>query len=99
MKLDGTAIDFSQSGDAPASGTAGHYYYQYNPTTAQILLMRDSGSAWVDVTANATYMHTQTYTWIKISELGVETAFATGKAIYVDQDDVTNKTTFRCEVS
>lgn len=99
MKLDGTAIDFSQSGDAPAFGTAGHYYYQYNPTTAQILLMRDSGSAWVDVTANATYMHTQTYTWIKISELGVETAFATGKAIYVDQDDVTNKTTFRCEVS
>ncbi len=66
-------------------------------------LMRYSGSAWVDVTADATYKHARTYTWYRRDKDGNAldggAAFATGKVIYIDGDDVTVKTTFTCEVS
>ena len=64
--------------------------------------MRYSGSAWVDVTADPTYMHTKTYTWYRRDKdgnpLDAGAAFATGKVIYIDGDDVENKTVFVCEV-
>lgn len=87
---------------APSSPASGDYYYKIasnSPTTA---LMRYSGSAWVDVTTDATYGHEKTYTWYRRDKDGNPmdsgAAFATGKVIYVDGDDVTVKTVFVCEV-
>lgn len=87
---------------APSSPAAGDYYYKIasnSPTTA---LMRYSGSAWVDVTTDATYGHEKTYTWYRRDKDGNPmdsgAAFTTGKVIYVDGDDVTVKTVFVCEV-
>ena len=90
------------SATAPSSPAAGDYYYKIasnSPTTA---LMRYSGSAWVDVTTDATYGHEKTYTWYRRDKDGNPmdsgAAFAAGKVIYVDGDDVTVKTVFVCEV-
>ena len=87
---------------APSSPAAGDYYYKIasnSPTTA---LMRYSGSAWVDVTTDATYGHEKTYTWYRRDKDGNPmdsgAAFAAGKVIYVDGDDVTVKTVFVCAV-
>ena len=87
---------------APSSPAAGDYYYKIasnSPTTA---LMRYNGSAWVDVTTDATYGHEKTYTWYRRDKDGNPmdsgAAFAAGKVIYVDGDDVTVKTVFVCEV-
>ena len=90
------------SATAPSSPATGDFYYKIasnSPTTA---LMRYSGSAWVDVTNNADYKHEKTYTWYRRDKDGNPmdngAAFATGKVIYVDGDDVTVKTVFVCEV-
>ena len=87
---------------APSSPAAGDYYYKIasnSPTTA---LMRYSGSAWVDVTTDATYGHEKTYTWYRRDKDGNPmdsgAAFAAGKVIYVDGDDATVKTVFVCAV-
>lgn len=64
--------------------------------------MRYSGSAWVDVTNNATYKHTKTYAWYRRDNNGNPldggSAFSTGKVIFVDGDDVDGKTVFVCEI-
>ena len=64
--------------------------------------MRYSGSAWADVTTDATHGHVKTYKWYRRDKDGNPmdsgAAFATGKVIYVDGDDVTVKTVFVCEV-
>ena len=90
------------SATAPSSPSTGDFYYKIasnSPTTA---LMRYSGSSWVDVTNNADYKHEKTYTWYRRDKDGNPmdngAAFATGKVIYVDGDDVTVKTVFVCEV-
>lgn len=91
------------SATAPLSPSTGDFYYKITTTTPQVALMRYSGSTWVDVTADATYKHTRTYTWYRRDKDGNAldggAAFATGKVIYIDGDDVTVKTTFTCEVS
>jgi hypothetical protein len=88
---------------APSSPATGDFYYKITSSTPQIALMRYSGSAWVDVTADASYKHTRTYAWYRRDKDGNAldggAAFATGKVIYIDGDDVTVKTTFTCEVS
>ena len=90
------------SKNAPASPKTGDFYYQIQTDGAAVKLMRYSGSAWVDVTTNATYKHEKTYTWYRRDKdgnpLDSGAAFATGKVIYVDGDDVDNKTVFVCEV-
>ena len=87
---------------ALASPKTGDFYYQITTTTPATKLMRYSGSAWVDVTSNADYKHKKTYTWYRRDKdgnpLDSGAAFATGKVIYVDGDDVDNKTVFVCEV-
>ena len=64
--------------------------------------MRYSGSTWVDVTDDAAYSHTKAYTWYRRDKddnpLDGGAAFATGKVIFVDGDDVDSKTVFVCEV-
>ncbi len=90
------------SASDPSSASTGDFYYKIDTTTAATKLMRYSGSAWVDVTSNATYKHTKTYTWYRRDKDGDPmdsgAAFASGKVIYVDGDDVTVKTVFVCEV-
>lgn len=90
------------SASAPSSPSTGDFYYKITTSTPVTALMRYSGSAWVDVTANATYKHIRTYTWYRRDKDGNSldggAAFATGKVIYVDGDDVDNKTVFVCEV-
>ena len=65
--------------------------------------MRYNSSAWVDVTDDVDYKHEKTYTWYRRDKDGNPmdsgAAFATGKVIYVDGDDVTVKTVFVCEVA
>ena len=102
----GTEVDplksTTYSATAPSSPAEGDFYYKIasnSPTTA---LMRYSGSAWVDVTNDDEYKHEKTYTWYRRDKDGNPldngAAFATGKVIYVDGDDVTVKTVFVCEV-
>ncbi len=90
------------SAAAPASPAAGDFYYQITTTTPITKLMRYSGSKWEDVTSNVTYKHTKIYKWYRRDKDGNPmdngAAFATGKVIYVDGDDVTVKTVFVCEV-
>jgi len=90
------------SATAPSSPVSGDFYYKIDTSAPTTALMRYSGSAWVDVTNNATYKHTKTYTWYRRDKDGNPldngAAFATGKVIYVDGDDVTVKTVFVCEV-
>ena len=87
---------------APSSPATGDFYYQITTSTPTTKLMRYSGSAWEDVTANASYKHAKTYTWYRRDKNGNPmdsgAAFATGKVIYVDGDDVDSKTVFVCEV-
>ena len=87
---------------APSSPATGDFYYQITTSTPTTKLMRYSGSAWEDVTANASYKHAKTYTWYRRDKDGNPmdsgAAFATGKVIYVDGDDVDSKTVFVCEV-
>ena len=91
------------SATAPSSPATGDFYYKITPSTPQVALMRYSGSAWVDVTADASYKHTRTYAWYRRDKDGNAldggASFGTGKVIYIDGDDVTVKTTFTCEVS
>ena len=87
---------------APSSPSTDDFYYQITTSTPTTKLMRYSGSAWEDVTANASYKHGRTYTWYRRDKDGYPmdsgSAFATGKVIYVDGDDVDSKTVFVCEV-
>ncbi len=86
---------------APASPTAGAFYYKVTKTTPVTALMRYSGSTWTDVTADATHGHKKTYTWYRRDKDGNPldngAVFATGKVIFIDGDDVSNKTVFVCE--
>lgn len=90
------------SAAAPASPATGDFYYKIDTTTPATALMRYSGSAWVDVSDNTAYKHTKTYTWYRRDKDGDPmdngAAFASGKVIYVDGDDVDVKTVFVCEV-
>lgn len=87
---------------APSSPATGDFYYKVTKSTPTTALMRYSGSEWVDVTNNATYGHAKTYTWYRRDKdgnpLDSGAAFATGKVIFVDGDDVDSKTVFVCEV-
>ena len=103
----GTEVDplksTTYSTTAPASPATGAFYYQIQSSGTVTKLMRYSGSAWSDVTSNATYCHEKTYTWYRRDKdgnpLDSGNAFATGKVIYIDGDDVDVKTVFVCEVS
>jgi len=87
---------------APSSPTTGTYYYKINTGTPVTQVMRYSGTAWVDVTSDATYGHKYTYTWYRFDSdgnpLDTVTPFATGKVIHVTGDDVDGLTTFQCQV-
>ena len=85
----------------PSSAATNDYYYQIQNSGATTKLMRYSGSAWADVTSNATYKHTKTYKWYRRDKDGnvmdSGAVWATGKVIYVTDADVTSKTVFVCE--
>ena len=86
---------------APSSPAAGSFYYKITKSTPQTALMRYSGTAWEDVTANASYKHEKNYVWYRRDKNGEPmdngAAFATGKVIFIDGDDVDGKTVFVCE--
>ena len=104
----GTEIDLKTttfSDTAPSSPTTGQYYYKKNSSASNpaCQLMRWSGSAWVDVSSDATYGQEYTYKWYRRNKDGVaidppSTPFATSKAIYIDGSHVDVKTVFVCEV-
>ena len=91
------------SATAPSSPAEGDFYYKIASNSPDTALMRYDGSSWVDVTSDTDYKHEKTYTWYRRDKDGNPmdsgAAFATGKVIYVDGDDVTVKTVFVCEVS
>ena len=86
---------------APSSPAAGSLYYKITKSTPQTALMRYSGTAWEDVTANAAYKHEKNYVWYRRDKNGEPmdngATFATGKVIFIDGDDVDGKTVFVCE--
>ena len=86
---------------APSSPAADSFYYKITKSTPQTALMRYSGTAWEDVTANAAYKHEKNYVWYRRDKNGEPmdngAAFATGKVIFIDGDDVDGKTVFVCE--
>jgi hypothetical protein len=86
----------------PGSPVTGAFYYKISTSTPVTALMRYSGSAWADVTNDAAHKHAKTYTWYRRDKdgnpLDAGAAFAIGKVIYIDGDDVENKTVFICEV-
>lgn len=86
---------------APSSPAAGSFYYKITKSTPQTALMRYSGTAWEDVTANAAYKHEKNYVWYRRDKNGEPmdngAAFATGKVVFIDGDDVDGKTVFVCE--
>lgn len=86
---------------APSSPATGSFYYKITKSTPQTALMRYSGTAWEDVTANAAYKHEKNYVWYRRDKNGEPmdngAAFATGKVIFIDGDDVDGKTVFVCE--
>ena len=86
---------------APSSPAAGSFYYKITKSAPQTALMRYSGTAWEDVTANAAYKHEKNYVWYRRDKNGEPmdngAAFATGKVIFIDGDDVDGKTVFVCE--
>ena len=86
---------------APSSPAAGSLYYKITKSTPQTALMRYSGTAWEDVTTNAAYKHEKNYVWYRRDKNGEPmdngAAFATGKVIFIDGDDVDGKTVFVCE--
>lgn len=90
---------FSATAPTPGEGVC---YYKINAGTPVMQLMRHNGSAWVDVTNDATYGHKYTYTWYRFDSdgnpLDTVTPFATGKVIHVTGDDVDGLTTFQCQV-
>ena len=102
----GTEVDVlkstTYSTTAPSSPATGDFYYKITKSAPSIALMRYSGSAWVDVTAQPAYAHSKSYTWYRRDKNGEPMdggkAFATGKLIYIDGDDVDSKTVFVCEV-
>lgn len=102
QEIDGQkATTYATAENAPV-GTVGAYYYQITVGTPETKLMRHNGTAWVDVTSDATYGHSKTYTWYRRDSDGEPLddgeAFAEGKVIYVDGGDVEVKTVFVCEV-
>ena len=104
----GTEVDTQKSKvyatTAPSNPNDGDYYWSYSTSSPICTLMRWNATSreWEDVTSNRTYGQKYTYTWYRRDQNGDAmdsgSAFATGKVIYVDGDDVTNKTTFVCEV-
>ena len=102
----GTEVDplksTAYSAAAPSSPAEGDFYYQIQSSGAATKLLRYSGSAWEDVTDDATYTHEKTYKWYRRDKDGNPldngSVFAAGKVIYVDGDDVDVKTVFVCEV-
>ena len=86
---------------APSSPATGSFYYKVTKSAPQTALMRYSGTAWEDVTANAAYKHEKNYVWYRRDKNGEPmdngAAFATGKVIFIDGDDVDGKTFFVCE--
>ena len=86
---------------APTSPASGSFYYKITKSTPQTALMRYSGTAWEDVTANAAYKHEKNYVWYRRDKNGEPmdngATFATGKVIFIDGDDVDGKTVFVCE--
>ena len=86
---------------APSSPASGSFYYKITKSTPQTALMRYSGTAWEDVTANAAYKHEKNYVWYRRDKNGEPmdngAAFATGKVVFIDGDDVDGKTVFVCE--
>ena len=98
LKMDGTAVVYATT-DPVAGLVSGDFYYKITITTSQMVL-RKYTTVWADAAGGD--LHTRTYTWYRRDANGAPdpvTAFATGKTIYIDQDDVTGKATFTCEVS
>lgn len=81
---------------APASPSAGDFWYQINHSGKAVTLMKYSGSAW----AAATETQALTYTWYAQDKDGNPITFTgTGKVIYIAAEDIDSILTLQCDVS
>ena len=81
---------------APASPSAGDFWYQIDRTGHTVTLMKYSGSAW----AAATETQELTYTWYAQDKDGNPITFdKTGKVIYLSAADIDSILTLQCDVS
>ncbi len=81
---------------APASPSAGDFWYQVDHTGHTVTLMKYSGSAW----AAATETQEMTYTWYAQDKDGNPVTFnKTGKVIYLSAAEIDSILTLQCDVS
>ena len=87
---------------APASATAGDYYWKLDKTNKTVTLMKYSGSAWSAAPATDTTYNCD-YKWYyrdkdgnRVTPTGLATA---GKVVYIDGSLITGKLTADVEVS
>ena len=81
---------------APASPSAGDFWYQIDHTGHTVTLRKYSGSAW----AAATETQELTYTWYAQDKDGNPITFdKTGKVIYLSAADIDSILTLQCDVS
>lgn len=82
----------------PPNPSAGTFYYQLNPSSKTVMLMKYNGSAWS--TASGDDLPKGTYKWYRRDASGTpldtEEPYATGKVIFMDATVVDKKTTFGC---
>ncbi len=104
QEVDGLkSTTYATAGAAPSTASSGEkYYYQIQGNRPETKLMRSAnGSAYADVTNDARYKHSKTYTWYRRNKDGEAldngSPFATGKVIHITSDDVDVKTVFVCE--
>lgn len=84
---------------APSNPSSGDFYYQINKSAKTVTLMKYDGSKWAAASGND--LPQGTYEWYRRDKDGKsldnETAYATGKVIFLDSTVVNSKTTFRCK--
>lgn len=85
---------------APSNPTAGDFYYKIDKSAKTVTLMKYSGSSWG--TASGSDLPLLTYLWYRRDSKGniidTETAYATGKVLYLDSSVVDSKISFTCRV-
>lgn len=88
---------FSQT--APSNPTNGTFYYKLDKAAKTATLMKYNGTEWSAATGND--LPKGTYAWYRRDASGkaldTETAYATGKVIYLDNDVVNKKIQLTCE--
>lgn len=83
----------------PSSQAEGDFYYKIDSKAKTVTLMKYSGDKWIEADGNDAPKGL--YTWTRRNKLGEAmdstTSYKTGKAIYMDADEIDQKMVFTCK--